>query len=72
MGSRSLQQKLLRFLLYNVELYDKTLTYTVNDPYKTFTQLNKKASGEADLTNWCGSGDSNPWPRPWQGRALNN
>jgi hypothetical protein len=48
-----LQQKLLSFLLYNVELYDKTLTYTVNDPYKTFTQLNKKASGEADLTNWC-------------------
>ena len=19
---------------------------------------------------WCGLGDSNSWPRPWQGRAL--
>jgi len=49
-----LQQKLLRFLLYNVELYDKQLSYTVNDPYKTFTQLNRKASGEADSQLWCG------------------
>ena len=24
------------------------------------------------VSTWCGSGDSNPWPRPWQGRALNN
>ena len=48
-----LQQKLLRFLLYNVELYDKQLSYTVNDPYKTFTQLNRKASGEADSQLWC-------------------
>jgi site-specific DNA recombinase len=24
------------------------------------------------VSNWCGLRDSNPWPRPWQGRALNN
>jgi len=24
------------------------------------------------VSSWCGSRDSNPWPRPWQGRALNN
>jgi len=29
------------------------LSYTVNDPYKTFTQLNRKASGEADSQLWC-------------------
>lgn len=71
-SSERLQQKLLKFVLSNIELFDKRLTYIVNDPYKTFIELNKKALDGPNSANWCGSGDSNPWPRPWQGRALNN
>jgi site-specific DNA recombinase len=67
-----LRQKLLGFLLSNIELYDGKLSYTVNEPYKSFIEANKKAHIEPVSKNWCGSGDSNPWPRPWQGRALNN
>nr|DAS20339.1 MAG TPA: hypothetical protein [Bacteriophage sp.] len=26
--------------------------------------------GEAYNFNWCGLGDSNSWPLPWQGSAL--
>jgi site-specific DNA recombinase len=66
------KQKLLRFLLSNVEMYDKRLSYDLIYPYKAFAEINKKPQNEANDESWCGSGDSNPWPRPWQGRALNN
>ncbi len=53
-SSERLQQKLLKFVLSNVELCDKKLSYAVNDPYKTFIDLNKKAVTESKNTNWCG------------------
>jgi len=52
-SSERLQQKLLKFVLSNVELSDKKLSYTVNNPYKTFIDLNKKALAEPKSANWC-------------------
>ena len=48
-----LKQKILRVLVYNVELYNKTLSYTLNDPYKGFIELNKKCLDEPDSQLWC-------------------
>lgn len=39
---------------------------------RTLPQQIQKASEEALRLQWCGSRDSNPWPHPWQGCALNN
>ena len=49
-----LKQKILRVLVYNVELYDKTLSYTLNDPYKGFLEINKKDPEGSDSQLWCG------------------
>lgn len=53
-ASPRLRQKLLKFLLSNVELDNKSLCYTVNDPYKAFIEINKKAQTEPGNANWCG------------------
>jgi hypothetical protein len=50
-----LKQKILRVLVYNVELYNKSLSYTVNDPYKAFIELNKKDPEGSDSHLWCKS-----------------
>jgi site-specific DNA recombinase len=71
-ASERLQQKLLKFLLSNIELSNKSLSYVVNDPYKTFIEINKKAQTEPKSEIWCGLRDSNSRPLPWQGSALNN
>ena len=70
----SLEQKryLVETVLSNVRLTDKKLSYTLNDPFRAIIETKKKALSGLETSNWCGSGDSNPWPRPWQGRALNN
>ena len=69
-ASERLQQKMLKTVLSNIELFDKQLTYVVNDPYKTFIEINKKTLDGSKCKIWCESGDSNPWPLPWQGSAL--
>src|SRR6185503_18240699 len=56
-SSERLQQKMLKVVLSNIELFDKQLTYIVNDPYKTFIELNKKALDGPKSEIWCGSGD---------------
>ena len=48
------RQKLLRFLLSNCTLYDKKLNYEVNDPYKTFIELNTKKQNVGKNKSWCG------------------
>jgi DNA invertase Pin-like site-specific DNA recombinase len=53
-ASERLQQKLLKFILSNMELADQKLTYLVNDPYKIFIELNKKALTAPESVNWCG------------------
>jgi len=52
-SSERLQQKLLKFVLSNVELSNKKLSYNLNNPYKTFIDLNKKALAEPKSANWC-------------------
>ncbi len=53
-ASPRLQKKLLKFILSNVKMFDKQLTYVMNDPYKTFVGLNKRALSGSNNTNWCG------------------
>ena len=53
-ASERLQQKMLKVVLSNIELLDKQLTYIVNDPYKTFIELNKKALDGPKNEIWCG------------------
>lgn len=48
-----LQQKMLKLVLSNMEQNDKTLSYVVNDPYKSFIDENKKAQNEPGTENWC-------------------
>lgn len=49
-----LRRKLLEYVFSNIELKDKKLSYILNDPYKTFISLNKKAPRGLNDTNWCG------------------
>lgn len=65
-----LRQKLLEYVLSNIELKDKKLSYILNDPFKTIVETKKKSLSAHNSNIWCGYRDSNPGPRPWQGRAL--
>ena len=67
-----LQQKLLKTVLSNLVIDMKSLSYEVNQPFKAVIEMKKQAHNEPENGLWCGSGDSNPWPHPWQGCALNN
>lgn len=71
-SDEALQQKLLEYVLSNIELNDKKLSYILNDPFKTIVETKKKSLHGSNSNVWCGYRDSNPGPRPWQGRALNN
>ena len=65
-----LRQKLLEYVLSNIELKDKKLSYILNDPFKTIVEAKKKSLSAHNSNIWCGLGDSNSWPLPWQGSAL--
>jgi len=52
-ADEALKQKLLKFLLSNLVLEDKKLSYEVNDPYKTFIEIKKKSLGGSQTQNWC-------------------
>jgi hypothetical protein len=65
-----LRQKLLEYVLSNIELKDKKLSYILNDPFKTIVETKKKSLSAHNSNIWCGQGDSNSWPLPWQGSAL--
>ena len=41
------------FLLSNLQLNDKKLTFSVNYPYNELTQLNRKAPEGAKNAVWC-------------------
>ncbi len=69
-SDNNLRQKLLEYLLSNIELEDKKLSYTINDSFKVNIEANKKAPLGLDSDLWCGYRDSNPGPLPWQGSAL--
>lgn len=65
-----LRQKLLEYVLSNIELKDKKLSYILNDPFKTIVETKKKSLSAHNSNIWCEYRDSNPGPLPWQGSAL--
>jgi hypothetical protein len=53
-SSERLQQKLLKFVLSNMQMADKKLYFDVINPYKIFIELNKKVLIAPENVNWCG------------------
>jgi len=49
-----LQQKLLEYVLSNIELKDKKLSYILNDPFRTIVETKKNALSGKNSTIWCG------------------
>ena len=69
-SDEGLRQKLLEYVLSNIELKDKKLSYILNDPFKTVVETKKKSLAAHNSNIWCGYRDSNSGPLPWQGSAL--
>jgi vacuolar-type H+-ATPase subunit H len=56
------QQQILKGLVYNVEMFDQKLSYSLINCYEAFKQLNEKAQSELNDTTWCPGQDSNLRP----------
>ena len=52
-SDEALQNKLLEFVLSNIELNDKKLSYELNDPFKTIVETKKKALSGSNSDIWC-------------------
>ena len=48
-----LRQKLLEYVLSNIELKDKKLSYILNDPFKTIVETKKKSLSAHNSNIWC-------------------
>lgn len=48
-----LRQKLLEFLLSNIELNDKRLSCNLNDPFKTIVEVKKEDPSRSNSEIWC-------------------
>lgn len=48
-----LRQKLLEYVLSNIELKDKRLSYILNEPFKTIVETKKKALSGSNSDIWC-------------------
>ncbi len=59
-SDEALQQKLLEYVLSNIELNDKKLSYILNDPFKTIFETKKKSLHGSNSNVWCGSGSFYP------------
>ncbi|HEX4774948.1 MAG TPA: hypothetical protein VH234_05525, partial [Candidatus Saccharimonadales bacterium] len=46
------QQQILKGLVYNVEMFDQKLSYSLINCYEAFKQLNEKAQSELNDTSW--------------------
>ena len=53
-SDEGLQQKLLEYVLSNIELNDKKLSYILNDPFKTIVEAKKKSLSAQNSNIWCG------------------
>ena len=49
----SLRQKLLEYLLSNIELRDKKLSYVLNDPFRAIVEAKKKSPNGSESNLWC-------------------
>lgn len=54
-SDEALQNKLLEYVLSNIELKDKKLSYVLNDPFKTIVETKKKALSGSNSDIWCGA-----------------
>jgi len=53
-SDEALQNKLLKYVLSNIELKDKKLSYMFNDPFRTIVETKKKSLVGSESTIWCG------------------
>lgn len=53
-SDEALQNKLLEYVLSNIELKDKKLSYMFNDPFRTIVEAKKKSLVGSESTIWCG------------------
>lgn len=65
-----LKQKLLEYLISNVELNDKRLSYILNDPFRAIAQAKKKTQNVPGSNIWQGWQESNPRPSVLETDAL--
>ena len=52
-SDEGLRQKLLEYVLSNIELKDKKLSYTLNDPFRTVVETKKKTLSDHNSNIWC-------------------
>jgi hypothetical protein len=45
-------------VLYNVELFDQKLSYSIKQPYNDLRKLNNLRNNTDDNTNWCSAVNS--------------
>jgi len=57
-SDEGLRQKLLEYVLSNIELKDKKLSYILNDPFKTIVETKKKSLSAHNSNIWCGIADA--------------
>jgi site-specific DNA recombinase len=65
-----LRQKLLSYMISNVGLLDKKLSYILTDPFKQIVEANKKAQNEPNAKIWQGRQGSNLRPTVLETVAL--
>ncbi len=53
-SDEGLRQKLLEYVLSNIELKDKQLSYILNDPFKSVIEAKKKSLSAHNSNIWCG------------------
>jgi site-specific DNA recombinase len=53
-SDEGLRQKLLEYVLSNIELKDKKLSYILNDPFRTIVEAKKKSLSAHNSNIWCG------------------
>ena len=54
-SDKGLRQKLLEYVLSNIELKDKKLSYILNDPFRTVVETKKKSLAAHNSNIWCGA-----------------
>lgn len=52
-SDEGLRQKLLEYVLSNIELKDKKLSYILNDPFRTVVETKKKTLSGHNSNIWC-------------------
>lgn len=53
-SDEALQNKLLEYVLSNIELKNKKLSYMLNDRFKAIVEAKKKALAGTKMNIWCG------------------